>query len=196
MCTSLFEIITTLVCSLGFSCIQIPTKEIIMSPPSQPNNLTLKLYLRHCRPLNDSSLIILTSPGTVAEWAFIVDSNSKPQRLNDLPKGQWKLLLPGQSSVVNNFSRDPHERLRCFGNHSCEEGLSSQSWEFNVITVLMRYFSESDSSFAEVLLDCISDSFTKWQRLPTSPPHLAGYAWHSSFVSFFSLIFKTAAAFH
>lgn len=110
MCTSLFEIITTLVCSLGFSCIQIPTKEIIMSPPSQPNNLTLKLYLRHCRPLNDSSLIILTSPGTVAEWAFIVDSNSKPQRLNDLPKGQWKLLLPGQSSVVNNFSRDRSTR--------------------------------------------------------------------------------------
>lgn len=37
------------------------------------------------------------------------------------------------------------------------------------------HFSEKRCSFARILLPCVSDGFTRWQSLPTSPPYLTVY---------------------
>ena len=107
VCTNILEIRTTLVCSLSLSYLWFLTKQILIPPPTQPNSLMWKLYLRHCRPLKYSSLTGLMSPGMETEWVFLIDLNTKPQRLNDLPKGRQKQLLLGQSSIVT-ISQEIH----------------------------------------------------------------------------------------
>ena len=105
VCTNVLEIRTTLVCSLSLSYLWLLTKQIIIPPPSQPNNLTWKLYLRHCRPLNNSLLIVLMSPGMETEWVFLIDSNTKPQRLNDLPKGRQNSFSLGKAALLQFLKR-------------------------------------------------------------------------------------------
>lgn len=59
-----------------------------------------------------------------------------------------------------------------------------------------KHFSQSDS-FADAWLHLRQFyKMVKTASFQNHPPRLTGYAWCSSFISFFSLIFKTAAAFH
>lgn len=158
----------------------------------------LKLYPSHWRCFNHSSLIILLSLGRVTQLLFFVSPASKPQMLNDLPKISKICFSQGKAELLQIFKRSTPRAL--------QEPFLWRRIQFpimlNFFTVLRKILSslfftvQSDSSFTEILLDCISDSYIRWQTSPTSPPCLTGCILYSSFILFFRLMLKTVVDCH
>ena len=134
------------------------------------------------KALKDSWLVILSLwEGLQTEWLLWIQTPSHRGYMVYLKVSK----APKPEPCCYNFSGDPHQCLCCPRRIFLWRRIQLPILG---VHVLRRHFSESDSSSAEILLDYNSGRFLKWQRLPISPPHLARYARHSSFISFFFVV--------
>ena len=106
VCTNVLEIRTTLVCSLSLSYLWLLTKQIIIPPPSQPNN--------YVKAISEALQALKQQLSHRSHVSWNANRMSIPYRFKHqttevkwFTQGSAKQLLPGQSSIVT-ISQEIH----------------------------------------------------------------------------------------